>query len=410
MKNRIFLRAVAAVLLSCAVLSLAGCGREPRPPVVQQGIALVPDAPYTAEVLARAEETVYPLVLCYAEEQGLILTNTLREHYRAVAKEIVAILARSPVDERIFLAALESLDARGEAAVMELSAYFSGEGSTLSQAAALYRSLAALTDSEAVLKIAYELMLYTYDYRVEDARAKYEKYGGRRYLEQIEALTEEKATVCTEIGQPAFTAAVGQALALADLFFGGALEGEALAAFSDEELLVFLRQLEIEPVQIGTRGWELILALLTPEKTAADTAYAQRLLSAVRASGDARALAAVCGDLSALLASAAQRVSAAEIALLREGKYADALQAVMFRFTDADFARLARIGALRLEGAAYESAAAAQYGDGYTAYAQSLTPVSAEGLRACLGTEKFLEGLEGFIGGISPALSYGMRK
>ncbi len=163
-------------------------------------------------------------------------------------------------------------------------------------------------------------------------------------------------------------------------------------------------------MQLGTRGWELILSLLLPEKTAADAAYPLQLMAAVRASGDLQAVAAICGDGSALLASAVQRVTAAEISLLREGAYADALQAVMLRFTDADFAHLARACALKLDGAAYEKAAVLHYGEEYRAYAEALAPAGIEALRASLGTEKFSEVLEGFIGGISPALSYGIRR
>ena len=55
-------------------------------------------------------------------------------------------------------------------------------------------------------------------------------------------------------------------------------------------------------------------------------------------------------------------------------------------------------------------AAVEKYGDAYLAYAERLVPLTAEGLCESLGTENFYESLERFVGGISPAFSYGMKQ
>ena len=409
--NKISLRALSLLLVMALLLSLFGCGKGTEPPdTVQDGIVISPEAPYSEETVLYAEETLYPLILRFAKNRGLFLTQSMKTHYRGVAAEVAAITAASPVAESLYISAMDAIRAHGEAVVDELCAYMDGEGGALTETAALYRSLVSLFDSEAVLTVFYDLLLYSYDYRYKDAMEKYVQYGNRKFKQQAEDLQAEKRVITDEIGKDAFCMTVGQTLALTDLLVGGALESEQFDTFSNEELLAFVRRLEIRPLTIGDKGWELLLGKAAPAKQNDAESYAMKLLACAKSEGDIPAIAGVCNDLSAVGAAVISHLSAAEIALLRAGNYEGALSAVLSRFSDAEWECLKRVRGVSLDSEAYHAVALKVYGDPYAAYSESLVPLTAEELRDRIGTENFYESLERFVGGISPAFSYGMKK
>ena len=404
-------RVLALLLMLALVVSLFGCAETPEAPgIKQEGIVITPEVPYSAEVLARSEEILYPLILRFVEKSGLFLTPTLKEHYRTVASEVAAILAKNPVDEDLYTVALEAIESRGETVVDELAAYAKGKGDGLGEVAVLYRQLVSLFDSRAVLDVIYDLVLYSFDYRYRDAMAKYEQYKREKFKQEAEAVRKEKRIVTDEIGRQAFYDVVSQTLALADLFVGGALESELLDTFSDEEILAFLRRLEIRRLSVTDVGWVLILETLTPAAQGENATYAQRLWARARENGDFTAIAGACNDLSEVSAAIVSHLTASDIAEIRNGDYEAAVAAALARFTDAQWECLSRIGAVELRADDYHAVAAQVYGAAYVEYAESLLPVSAEQLRASIDTENFYESLERFVGGISPAFSYGMRK
>ncbi len=408
-KNK-FIRALSLLLALALSLSLFGCVKGSEPPRLQEGIVISPETPYSNEAVLYAEETLYPLILRFAQNRGLFLTQSMKTHYRTVASEMAAITAENPVAESLYITALDAIRARGEAVVDELCEYADGKRDGLSETTALYRSLVALFDSKAVLEVFYDLLLYSYNYRYKDAMEKYAQYGNRKFLREAEAIQAEKRVVTDEIGREAFCMIICQALALTDLFVGGALESEQLDAFRDEEILAFVRRLEIRPLTIGDKGWELILEKVAPAAVDGAEGHALWLLACARKNGDLPAIADVCNDLSGVGAAVISHLTAAEIAMLREKRNGAALCAVMARFSDAEWACLASVQGVAIDADAYHAAAMKKHGEAYVAYAETLVPMTAEALRQSVSEETFYESLERFVGGISPAFSYGMKR
>ena len=409
--KKLHTRVLALLLALASLLSLSACG-ESAPPAGQQGIVITqaPVVPYSAEALAYAEEVFYPLILRYAQSQGLFLTTSVKAHYRTVAAEIAAITAKNPVKESLYTEALQAVSLRGEAVVDELVAYSEGKGESLAETAALYRELSALFDSKAVLKVFYELLLYSCDYQYRDAMEKYAQYKRETFRKQAESALAQKRVIQDSIGEEPFCALFSGALVFGDLFFGGALEAEQLAAFSDEEILAFIRSMELSAVDIESEGWKLILEKAIPASVRDNGAYPLHLFSAAKANGDLAAIAGICNDVFATLSAVVSHLTAEEIALFRSGAHEAAIAGAVARFTDAEWERLSRIGALSLQKEKYHALALGLYEADYAAYAESLTPLTAAELRSEIGKETFYESLERFVFGISPALSYGMKK
>ena len=410
----ILTRVLALLLALVPIVSLGGCaGRGGSLPVIkQEGIVITPGgfAPYSKETVARAEEVFYPLILRYAQNSGLYLTSSVKEHYRTVAAQVAEITAQKPIEEASYIAALAAIGTRGEAVVDELSAYSKSGGGRLDETALLYRALISHFGAETISSIIYRLLLYSCDYCYEDAMAKYAQYKREAFRRQAEAAREEKQTVMTEIGEEAFSAVLSQMLVFGELFFGGALESAQLQSFSDEEILAFLRSMELAQVNIGNKGWQWILEKTIPEEVNENGAYFLRLAAVAKENGDLAALARISNDVFSLGAAVASHLTAEEIALFRSGTHEAALAHTVARFTDAEWERLSRIGAITLKKVDYHNAALALFGDDYAAYAESLTPITAQELRCSIETETFYESLERFVFGISPALSYGMKK
>ncbi len=412
--KHILTRVLALLLALVPIVSLGGCaGRENLPPVIkQEGIVITPGgfAPYSKETVARAEEVFYPLILRYAQNSGLFLTPSLKTHYRTVAAEISEITAKHPIEEASYIAVLEAIGTHGEAVVDELSSYSKGEGERLSEMAVLYRCLTSHFDGETIAAIIYDLLLYSCDYRYRDAMAKYTQYKKEVFRRQAEAAREEKQTIMAEIGEEAFAAVLSQVFVFGELFFGGALESEQMQSFSDEEILAFLHSMELSEVNIGDEGWLFILNKIIPEEVSENGSYFLRLASAAKANGDLAAVAGISNDVFALGVAAVSHLAAEEIALFRSGAHEAALAHTVARFTDAEWEKLSRIGALSLKKEDYHNAALAIFGDDYAAYAESLTPITVQALRGSIKKETFYESWERFVFGISPALSYGMKK
>ncbi len=409
--NKRFLRALAFLLVLALSLSLIGCGGKNTPPEkLQEGIVISPEVPYSAATVAYAKETLYPLVLRFVENGGLLLTDTLRAHYREVAAEVAEILCAEPVAEPLFLSAMDAIGTRGAAVVDELYAYAKKSGTALTETAALYRALVLLLDSEAVLRAFYNLVIYSYSYRYEDAMLKYSEFKKIHFLREAQAIRTERAVFTEEIGEAAFCAVIGRALCLSDLFFGGALESGQLDSFSDGELLAFLRRLDVEPLSVSDAGWELILSLIAPEKAADAQDHALWIAALLKKNGDLSAVAAVCNDMTAVGAALVAHLGEESLALLRRGEYEAAVASSLADFTEQEWLALARVQGMAIDRDAYHGAALEKYGDAYLAYAESLVPLTAEGLCESLGTENFYESLERIVGGISPAFSYGMKQ
>ena len=397
------------LLILGTAFSFVSCDRgDPAPK--QQGILISDEPPYSAEALTYAEETFYSLLMHYTKKTTKVQTipQATLTRLSTIAKNAASITAEHPIEEPIYLEVMESMRLRGTEVIDELYAFFREEGESLAKTRSLYLSLVGLVDPSALTDTFYELLIYSYDYRYEDAVAKYEKYGYLQHKELAENIRSERSVFTEQIGREGFGAVFSHALVFSELFSHGALSSEKMDSFTDEEILLFLQSLELSGTEIGDEGWMLILEKLPASKD--PSRYGASLFAILRESGDYRKVATVMNDVTALTSAASDRLTADEIALLRAEEYEAAAAAVFGRFTDNDFETLLRIAAVPLEKEAYHNLAIEFYGEDYAEYAAETVPIGMEELRRSAATDTFYESLERYVAGISPAFSYGMKK
>ena len=94
------------------------------------------------------------------------------------------ITAEKPVQESIYLSAMDEIRLRGASVIDELSAFSLGE-SALDETRTLYLSLTRILNPSLVMEIMYRLLVFRYDYLYEDAKAKYEQIGRASCRERV---------------------------------------------------------------------------------------------------------------------------------------------------------------------------------------------------------------------------------
>ena len=117
------------------------------------------------------------------------------------------------------------------------------------------------------------------------------------------------------------------------------------------------------------------------------------------------------GSLKALLLSARGGLTDGDIALLRGGDNEQTLRNVFSRFGSEEWELFSTLSSLELKYGEYEQIFAEAYGEDFEGYVDSLTDtVSLSELKASVGEADFLKKMEGYLAGISPALSYRIFK
>ena len=140
------------------------------------------------------------------------------------------------------------------------------------------------------------------------------------------------------------------------------------------------------------------------------TAYIEELLYEANFNGDGERFSAVIDELIVLLSSVKDSLTAGDVKMLREGDRRGAISNIFSRFGDEEFAVIEKAALAIEKKASYDKVATKIYGESYTAYKKAGKTSTLTELRAAVGTDGFYDTLEGYIFGISPAFSYGMKK
>ena len=398
-KNRIITFVIAFSML----LSLCSCENN-RDSSETNGIIISDEDAYSSETVEYATDTVLSLAVCYYEKN----TNApppkpMLEKLSKIAKDIVDITLKEPVSETLYRQLLEKLEKRGAAVITELIDLKNGGETSLGEVKAMYLALTSLVGADYIGGLLYDITVYFYEYRYSDRIEKFQNYGYAHYEAEAKRLFSEKETLVSEIGKDNFTAVLGISLALSELFFGGAFETDKAASFTNDEILLFIRSLGLSSLSVSAEGWELIA--LKAMSYSSNNTYVLEISEKMRENGDARLLGEAMADFAKLLPSL-ERMTADDVALIRQGSHEEAVKAVFRRFGDSEWECVGRIGELEFNNAEYNAIATTAYGEDYTAYLSGLEPITLEQLRDSVEGEDFYSSLYNYIAGICPAICY----
>jgi len=393
---------MAAILLAAILMCLISCnennGNE------NNGITITDDTPYSDSTVESAKSTVRSLIEAYYKSSvSQSIPPNMANKISKMADKIVEITAEKPMAEELYLEFLGELGVKGGEAMDELLAFKeAGEGS-LEKTKRLYLTLTSMLGSEYVGETLYEIIIYVYDYRYEDRITKYEQYGYSYLKQEAEQLSREKSTLINEVGRTEFSRVLRLSLALSEIFLGGGFDADKMSSFSNEEILVFIKNLGVSDVNISADGWELLLSKVLPDE--AGESYSSKILAKIKENGDTDVLKyAVLYVMDTL--KVLERLTADDISVIRDGDPIRKTELIFSKFGENEWSNIEKTGALQFKVGDYNQIASTVYGSDFEAYVQELTPVNAEQLRLSVGEENFEEMLINYIAAICPAFGY----
>jgi hypothetical protein len=196
------------------------------------------------------------------------------------------------------------------------------------------------------------------------------------------------------------------ALSVASLWCGEGLAEENVSRFTDEELLTFIKKIDLS-LELSDEGWGIVLRHLAPQISSGKAAD---FVDAALKNGDAEEITAVMNSFSRLLSSVQHSLTIDSIKHLRNGEEEQLVSRIFQLFEDDEWQLFAEITSVSLNSSDYEKFCGENYGDDFKNYKNGLATVTLDELKDSVGKDNFYESLEGYVGGISPALSYGMRR
>lgn len=392
----------ASFLLACiALLSLVGCD-QPREDV-QSGIIISDDGEYSPAALERAEEVIYGLLLHYTEKTVKPeLTEATIEKLRRISGEVCSAIATVPLAEERFLELLCVLETSGKEVISELTS----EGERGGKLEELYSEICSLVGYDYVGRVLYRILEYSLDYRYEKRMSEYQKYGFLYLLEEARSAKEDKKILVQEIGEDSFLKFVRGAVSISGLWLGGGFDSEKSAKFSDEEILIFISKIDFS-LELSDAAWQVLLSRGAQFLFSGDGAG---FFGAAMKNGDLDKFACTMNAVSRLVSSIQTSLTTDDVSLLRSGEREKLMESVFSRFSEAEWADFASLTSVDVVREDYERICFEKYGSEYEIYADSLSPITISELREAVLRENFYESLERYIGGISPAFSYGMKK
>lgn len=389
------------ILLALTVFSLFSCRIEENDG--HNGIIISPEAEYSEETLTRAEKAIYTLLEHYAKRTATAeLPPATLERIARVSGELARAIAEVPLSEELFLKLLDTFDVYGVDALNEMLDG-TAEGENLK---ALYLEICSVAGQDYVGRSLYRIMTYALDYQYQKRISEYEKYGFQYLLDEANIISEDKEILTLEVGEENFVSFVRGAVSVSGLWLGGGFDTAEGANFTDEEILTFVSKIDLS-LELSDRGWSVLLSRLSPLISMGDK---KPFVDAALENGDVEKLASVMNSFTRLLSSVQSSLGVEEVRMLRAGERDELLSRVFGIFGDEEWALFESVTSIEVASEEYEHLCTEKYGVDFLEYKNSLNTVTLEELRRSVGGEKFYESLESYIGSISPALSYGMKK
>ena len=242
-------KAVSLLLALVCALPSFGCAGSDRG-IVQSGIEIAEDPPYSIEVTERADETLLSLIrYAYLTASSLEqISSTVDARLMAYADRISAVSAESPISEAQYIGVIEALENIGRSAVDELISLYRGGEAELTNTRELYLVLSGAYGAERAGAMLYDVCLVVYDVKYEIAIQRFENYGYPWYEEEANELLAEKQAFLESVGQEDFSALLRCATAFAEIVFSGI--DQSTDVFFDAELLLLLQSLDVDKIGI----------------------------------------------------------------------------------------------------------------------------------------------------------------
>lgn len=400
--KKFFFKLTAILLALTCVFAFFGC--DNKQPKGNDTIVISQEKNHSKQTEEYAESVILS-ILKYAVQKktGVTPNDVMVEKLTERAISVQAIMASTPIHEDVYKEFMACIKVHGNSVVDAVLDYDESDFSAIKEA---YLDLTSVVGSDYLGGVLYDLLEYTYQYKYEQAMLDYEEYGYSFLLLDAKRYQLEQAILKSDVGKTNFTIALKNAFAFADLFLSKGVQSEQLSAFTDTEILLFIKSLDISSLTITDAGWQLLLSYAIPSD---GDVYASKLLALMK-QHDLSELASGLNKCVKLLSNSVIRWNEYDASLLRNGDFYALMQSSFKRFDNEDWKLFESITTCEFEREHYEALAMETYGEAYVQYKQNLAVFTLDDLKTAVNEENFYEVLRGYVAGISPAFSYGMEK
>ncbi len=398
--------------LIAAILSafLSGCAKAK--PVVQEGIVFENEKPHDAEVGEYARGVIYEILLGIEEaKSSRPINEAQKEKLKADAYNLWEKSIAKPTPQYEYTEYIKLLDENAQEIISGISAALDGGGAALSSLRQIYFEISARVGADYVSEQLFYAWRYSFESNYEKHMSRYENGEGGYHKALANEYAAKIDVLDNEIGSDSFGALLRAVCFIQGIFCDGEIDKNMLESFSDGEIAEIAKHIDFSDIKIGSGGYKLFAdfysdTLILKE----ETTIFDEILYAANYNGDIDGLAAAADDAILLFSSILARLEADDIGLLREGDYEGFVERIFSRFSEEDKLLFKNATTYNLVKSDYERIASDFFGEGFAQYKNSLEAASLDELFASVGTPDFYNTLEGYIFGISPAFSYGMRK
>ena len=402
--NGILKIAASLVLAVVSVFSLVSCTDEDG--TVTDGITVDDaDISYSEETEALADRVALDIVSYHFKKENKREPNAEELAWLDAASS--GLLSVSGIPEEHYNRFLSYLDSN----CTELSDLVLGvttEKLAADRWISEYLTLSGMIGSEAVGKIVYRLIVYSLSFKYERQMKLYEESSHAYLLIKAKEYEEQKLVLTSEIGELGAAQLIRSLTLLTLLYSDGGFSGGAAGNLTDAELAAILHHAEAE-ADIGDAGWELVAYAVARTVSLADiNGCAGDLCATVIRSEDEGALGFAMRDTVKLVSHSLKNLTADDVAAIRKGTRADAIEVMLSHFGDDEWAIFEGIIMLDVDGERYAAVLRRYAQDAFESFEAGLTRVTLEELKASVGTDKFVKNLEGYVAELSSALAFGI--
>ena len=398
------------VALLLSTLSLLGC--TPQKNTVKDKIEIISkeEIPkYKDSTKQTAKDSVYSLLYLYKESTSEKITSEDKANMQRLSQAVVNG-TESIIDEEKYLLIFEKIDEYSSKIVEGVSQIKASEIlDGMNTIKPVYKEISNLGGKKLVGEIIYSLAMCNFDIKYDKQMVAYEKYGESYILDKANDYLRAKEILENEIGISNINVLIEYGFVYAELFAGGALENDLLSEFSDEEILIFIKNLELEKITVGEKGWTMLFAIYGEGAVKSTSkSFFDRAMFSASQNGDVNELGRSTKELLPILAIAQKRLTISDVALLREGKTDAFLVSLISKLTDDEWDSLDKAMPKDFDHDKYVDLAKKHYGEDFSDYLSTYKTSNLEDLKSSQGTDNFYKTLKEYIAGICPAFSYGM--
>ena len=389
---------------------VSGCTHKK---VTQTDITVTPSDEgyeYSEASVSYAQNAVYSCLYAYEKEKSGALNqekiNSLKKQAEKIQKSFPKTLEPKKYDS-LFI----SLNANSDKIAKGLVLLGGDEKiKGFEELKGAYLALTDTVDGEYIGELLYNAALAAYDEKYEAQISAYEKYGQQYMLDKANEYAERKQTFISDIGAENISYLIEYALLIGDLYCGTAFDGDEISSFTNEEILIFFKFLDISCITVRARGYELILTTYA-ETIIVDKSksFFDKVIFEAERNGDASKFAVAISEIFSLIAESQEKLTTADIELLRQGSFDELIFNMIERFDDSAWARFDSALTQKINKEAYNALAKSYYKEGFDIYLQAGKSATLEELKASCGTDSFNKTLKEYIFGICPAFSYNMN-